>query len=87
VIKDARRKRLVKGIKNYNSLVISHLLFVYDIMTFGHGYLREIISIKEILGIYCKVTSMEINLRKSSMVFNELAKEERFQIANILPMN
>lgn len=87
MIKDARRTRLVKGIKNYNSLVISHLLFVYDIMTFRHGYLREIISIKEILGIYCKVTSMEINLRKSSMVFNELAKEERFQIANILPMN
>jgi hypothetical protein len=87
MIKDARRTRLVKGIQNYNSLVISHLLFVYDIMTFGHGYLREIISIKEILGIYCKVTSMEINLRKSSMVFNELAKEERFQIANILPMN
>jgi len=56
-------------------------------MTFRHGYLREIISSKEILGIYCKVTSMEINLRKSSMVFNELAKEERFQIANILPMN
>ena len=87
MIKDARRTRLVKGIKNYNSLVISHLLFVYDIMTFGHGYLREIISIKEILGIYCKVTSMDINLRKSSMVFNELSKEERFQIANILPMN
>ena len=84
MIKDARRTRLVKGIKNYNSLVISHLLFVYDIMTFRHGYLK---SIKEILGIYCKVTSMEINLRKSSMVFNELAKEERFQIANILPMN
>lgn len=36
-IKHVERKEESKGIKVENSITISHLLFVDDIMLFGHG--------------------------------------------------
>lgn len=59
LIKDARQRGVVKGLKISDSVVISHLLFVDDIMIFGHGSLRDIRSLKEIVHIYHKATGME----------------------------
>jgi hypothetical protein len=86
LIKDTRRG-ILQGIKISDTVVISHLLFVDDIMIFSHGSTRKIGSLKEILGIYCNATGMEINMRKSSMLINALDKGEKTQIANLFPMN
>jgi hypothetical protein len=68
-------------------VVISHLLFVDDIMIFGQGSNRELKSINDILDIYCKAIGMEIHMSKSIMLFNKVEEEVRMQFMNLFPMN
>jgi hypothetical protein len=78
LIKNVMRKGALKRIKFSDSMVLSHFLFVDDIMIFGHGSLREISCLNEILDTYCKATRMEINIRKSSMLCYALDERENF---------
>jgi hypothetical protein len=77
----------LKGIKIFETVAISYLLFVDSIMIFGHGSIRELKSIKEIIDIYCLATCMEVNMEKSSLLFKELEEATRSQVTNPMPKN
>jgi hypothetical protein len=62
----------LQGIK-IGSILLTHLLFVYDILLFLNGFKRE--EIQEILNTFCVVTGMEINVKKSTYNFNGLREE------------
>ena len=64
LIKDAKRKGVLKGIRISKSFYISHLLFVDDI--------REN---KKLLNIYYKSLGMLINMNKFVLPVNELADD------------
>jgi hypothetical protein len=87
LIKDARRRGILKGIKKIESVVVTHLLFVLDIIIFYQGTTMELRSIKEILDIYCQAIGMEVNMVKSSKLFNELEDEIKTQIKYLFPIN
>ena len=75
LIKCARRRGVVEGIKNNSPLIISHILFMDDTMIFGQGSIRKMNIIKEILDICYKATRIEINMVKSTLLFHETIKE------------
>jgi hypothetical protein len=56
LIHEARRKGLISGLKVSISKVVTHLLFVDDVMLFGADTIREMQAIKYILTLFCKET-------------------------------
>ena len=52
---------------------ISHLLFVDNIIIFGHGLVKELDKMKEVLELYCKPMGMRINMNKFTKLINEFA--------------
>jgi hypothetical protein len=46
-------------------------------LLFGKVFVREIRGIKEIVNVYYKATCMEINMRKSTVLFNALGEEKK----------
>jgi hypothetical protein len=77
------REGLIKGINMRNSISLSHLLFVYKVILFEAGTFKEAQKYKEILDIYCKAIGMEINILKSSILFNEVKEEIQRQCMSI----
>lgn len=60
-------------------IVISHLLFVDDVLIFLNGSYRDTSCLKSILSLFCKATSMEPNHEKSTIICNScLQNEQRF---------
>lgn len=57
------------------------MLFMDDLMLFGHGFMNELEKLKDLLNLYCKATWMEINQNKSLLLFNELADDIKTQAA------
>jgi hypothetical protein len=86
VKKYAKRKGKMKGLQVASFATISHLLFMDDIMLFGHGFVKELEKLKELLDLYCKVACMEINMNKSLMSFNNLIDDIKAQAKIIFPM-
>ena len=70
VIIVARKEGKLIGIRVSGLEYITHLLFVNDVLLFGHGSVREAQSYKEIMDIFFKEMGMEVNLLKSSISFN-----------------
>lgn len=57
------------------------MLFMDDLMLFGHGFMNELEKLRDLLNLYCKATGMEINQNKSLLLFNELADDIKTQAA------
>jgi hypothetical protein len=83
---EARRDGVIKGVRVAASILISRLLFVDDNMIFAKGSLGEINHYKYLLDIFCKATRMEVNFRKSCMLFNRLEGEVERKISQALPL-
>ena len=48
-----------------SSVSSTHLLFMDDIMHFGHGLVKELEKLKKLLGLCHDVVDLEINMNKS----------------------
>jgi hypothetical protein len=66
LIKEASKNGSFKGVNIGTTCNITHLLFVDDILIFYEGTRRVIEKFKGILDLFCKATSMIINLEKST---------------------
>ena len=75
----------ISGIKISPSLYLTHLLFVDDSILFGSGTLAEWQHYKNILDTFCYATRMEINVDKSSFLYNNIEDPVRQQIFNLMP--
>jgi len=84
VIIVARKEGKLIGIRVSGLEYITHLLFVNDVLLFGHGFVREAQSYKEILDLFCKEMGMEVNLIKSSFSLNKLQDEITYRINHLL---
>ena len=85
MISQAHSAGNITGIKLAPQLYLTHLLFVDDAILFGAGTLSEWQHYKHILDTFCSATSMEINVEKSSFLFNNIDEVTKQQIFNILP--
>eukprot|EP00253_Pinus_taeda_P007705 PITA_07705 len=85
LISSAKSSGLVKGLEVAVNLFITHLLFVDDILLFTNGNINEIKEIKIIIDLFLKATGLQINERKSHLIFEGLSRQEEILIASHLP--
>jgi len=76
-----------KGIQVTESIEVTHLLFVDDILHFGRGNLREQSYLKTILDLFCKAIVMEINMNKSCILASGLSDAFLRRLEQLFPMN
>jgi hypothetical protein len=65
---EAKRERLLKGIRIGGDLFLTNLIFVDDILFFTSGPELEGRKLKEILLLFGKATRMKINVLKSTII-------------------
>eukprot|EP00253_Pinus_taeda_P010189 PITA_10189 len=85
LIQKAKREGKVKGLEVAINLNISHLLFVDGILVFTNGESNEIKELKNILDLFLKATGMQIKSRKSQLIMEGLARQERAQMQLYFP--
>jgi hypothetical protein len=73
------------GIKITNGLIITHLLFVDDILIFCDGSTRDADTLSEGLTLFRTATGMRINAQKSSILFSQTAEEHTQYYLDLLP--
>jgi len=71
-INDAKSRRLITWVKVGRSKVLTHLLFIDDVLLFCSGYESEVHIYLDILLLYSKSTRMEINENKSTLYIDGL---------------
>jgi hypothetical protein len=81
---DGKRSGSIQGIKN-GYVILTHLLFMDDIMLFSNGSEKGARRIHEILNIFYKATRMEVNAQKYSFSFSELREEVVQRLATLFP--
>lgn len=85
LLTNSKRSGLIKGLEVVVNLFITHLLFVDDILLFSSGNINEIKEIKIILDLFLKATGLQINDRKSQLIFEGFSRQEEILIASYLP--
>ena len=65
-----KEKKLIKGSKVENSLYLSHLLFLDDVIIFGDGSVYEWKRFYDIINLLCDASSMSIRTQKSSFIYS-----------------
>ena len=85
LIRDAKAKGKIRGIKISDSLYLTHLLFVADVILFGMGTVVEWIAFDVILETFCSTLDMSISMDKSGFLFNELDLGILHSIQHFIP--
>jgi hypothetical protein len=67
LLKEAYENGSFKGINIDTSCNITHILFVDDILIFCEGSRRVLEKFKDIKDLFCKASSMKVNLQKSTI--------------------
>ena len=65
--------------------MLTHLLFVDDVILFGLGSFEEWLAFKSILDTFYEASSMSINVNKSCFLQNGMEEENLQRITDILP--
>jgi hypothetical protein len=86
VVTTCKREGYIKGLDMGNSLSLSHLLFLDDVILFGLVLVIEVVKYKDMLEIYYKDTSNEVNIHKSSIIFNGLGKNQKDIVLRCYPL-
>jgi len=63
---DARIQARLKGVKSMDTIILTHLLFAYDVIIFLNGAINEY-SINSIIQILCKAMGMQENKEKYTL--------------------
>ena len=77
------------GLSFGNDIVLTHVLFVDDIVMVNDGSKQSLSTLYEILMIFCKASGMKINNDKSSLYFSCLEESDVITLQNIFsfPVN
>ena len=85
LIADVWDNGLIKGIKISPTFVLTHLLFVDDVILLGSGTLSEWMAFEVILSRFCEASGMCISVDKSCFLYNNVEVDIRTDIAKVLP--
>ena len=79
----AKDEGIYRGISFGNDISLTHVLFLDDIIMVTDGSKQYLSSLYEILLIYCKASSMQINDKKSALYHSGLDEYEIITFQNI----
>ena len=65
--------------------MVTHLLFIDDIIIFSDGLRRELNKLTKILDIHCTRLGMAVNEKKSSIMDEDIGEDEMSYIRSKLP--
>lgn len=85
MIVEARRLGQFKGIKRVDYVIITHLLFVDDVVRFGTGSIEEWSQLSDIIKLFCSASGMELSFNKSSFMFHNMEENVLHHISIIFP--
>lgn len=85
LLKLGQSQGLLTGVKVSRLKKILHLLFVDDVLILKNNYLHEWHEIKNILLVFCRATSLQINWSKSSFHYSNLSDQTFFQLHLLFP--
>lgn len=74
-----------KGVSVARALTITHLIFVYAILIFRNGSLRDMKNIQEIIEAFSRVSDMVIHVSKSIFTIHNLYFQEIKKIRVFFP--
>ena len=72
----AKANETYHGIYFGNDIVLTHVLFVDDIVMVNDGSVQSLSSLYEILLTFCKASGMKINYNKSSLYYSCMEEDE-----------
>lgn len=81
----ARRRRSTQGIKVGSSEILTHLLFVNDVLLFCLGSASELSVFIDLILLYKKVIGMEFNEAKSTLYNYGLDKDLEADLDSFFP--
>ena len=84
---DETSRGILKGIKLLEKCVITHILFVDDIILFLNGSLSDSTVIKAILILFCSTTGMQCNNHISTMTCHGYTPYEIYYAQQRFPFN
>jgi hypothetical protein len=73
---DAKVRGLFHGIPITRTLVLTHLLFVDDVLIFCNGQRDDVETLSDVLALFSRATCMHINVRKSTLSVSNMSEEE-----------
>ena len=76
-----------QGISFGNNIILSHILFVDDIILVSDGSEQSLSTLYEVLMVFCKASGMVINEDKSSFYYSGLEESELISLQNIFTFN
>ena len=85
LIRDAKAKGKIQGIKISDSLYLTHLLFVDDVILFGMGTVVEWMAFDVIQETFSSASGMSISLDKSGFLFSDLDQGILHNIQQFMP--
>jgi hypothetical protein len=83
MMKKIKSDGLFSGLKVVKGLVITHLLFIDDVLIQGIGTIEEWIEIKKIISTFYQAIGMEVNCQKSCFLFNNMEVERIERLEDI----
>lgn len=80
-----KRDGKLKGIKLSPRVIITHLLFMDDVVFLGRGTIEEWRIFAEIIQVFCSTTGMEVGMNKLSFLYSNIEAPILNQISQFLP--
>ena len=77
LISEAKLKGNFSGMKVAAQILITHLIFVDDVIIFGKISVEEWKFLHKILGFFCSASGMEVNPEKSIFFYSILSNDEK----------
>lgn len=76
IIEAKHRQGRIKDIKIFDSVTLTYLLFVDDVLIFLNGSLANLTALHLVMGIFQKATGMVLNKSKSTMTTTGCSQNE-----------
>jgi hypothetical protein len=85
IIQEQVKEKNIEGVLVARGLIITHLMFLDDVILFMNGKITEWTTYKEVLDLFYKATRMTFSLQKSLFLESCWLDEEIVSLKEIMP--
>lgn len=85
MIKDAKSKGIIRGVKVAAACYTTHTLFVDDVLLFGEASVNEWRAYNNIISTFSRASGMEVNVPKSALIHQVFHEDIYADLRLILP--